>query len=153
MSFGISMLLPRRDDMKIAQRFNVGSRDGKFRSPGGTAEAQVGDPTFCRPSGTRFASHLHPALKRWATVVRPPGTRFLSLGSPEATGTNLAFKSHDAKTLDDYCLPGPVGLRAHGVCSAYQFVEMVFVHGYRGNLWRTHRRPVEGIQRQIVTNL
>ncbi len=67
------MTLSRRDNVKIAQRFNAGSCGGMALSPGGTAEV------FCRPSGTRFPSRLNPALKRWAIVGCPSGTNCCSI--------------------------------------------------------------------------
>ncbi len=59
--------------MKIAQRFNAGSRDQWISSPGETIEI-LGCESFSRPYGT--ASHLcpNPALKRRAIFACPSGT-------------------------------------------------------------------------------
>ena len=85
MPFGNSgSRLSRRDSVKIAQRFNAGSRGWIPASPGGTTETRRRPPVFCRPSGTRFRRCRNPALKRWAIVGCPSGTT--ALNSRKALG-------------------------------------------------------------------
>ena len=63
--------------MTIAQRFNAGLKATGGSSPAGTAE--IIDWQFGRPCGTNeITSWFNPALKRWAIVGCPCGTK----GSP-----------------------------------------------------------------------
>ncbi len=90
MPFGNSAGMSRRDNVRIAQRFNAGWHGWIVPSPGATAEPRIGNPVFCRPFGTQCHSCLHPALKRWAIFGCPSGTNF----SPNSRKA-LALKAQD----------------------------------------------------------
>ena len=68
MPFGNSMSSSRRDNVKIAQRFNAGWQGGMAMSPGGTAEA------FGRPSGTHLVTRPDPALNHRVVLACPGRT-------------------------------------------------------------------------------
>jgi len=53
---GDSIFLSRREQLKIAQRFNAGSSEGNYRSPGGTTDHRHAGRIFKRPSGTKIDS-------------------------------------------------------------------------------------------------
>ena len=61
--------------MRLAQRFNAGVSVRCGLSPGGTAEGTGLVPEFSRPFGTWRFGALFPALKRWAILTCPSGTR------------------------------------------------------------------------------
>src|SRR5262245_2729097 len=63
--------------MIIAQRFNAGNaaRDTPKSRRDGRKDLRCVRPRFGRPYGTCAACALNPALKRWAIVRCPSGTR------------------------------------------------------------------------------
>ena len=61
--------------VRIAQRFNAGESVRCSLSPGGTADGTALAPEFSRPFGTWPFVALFPALKRWAILTCPSGTR------------------------------------------------------------------------------
>ena len=61
-----------RENSPAFQRWVVRCRPP---SPVGTAEAQARNPVFYRPFGTCFRFGPNPALKRWAIIGCPSGTR------------------------------------------------------------------------------
>jgi len=71
--------LSRRDLLRIARRFNAGNDEKTEFRPEGTVEPRrsgvstSGDSAV--PSGLIRLPTAHPALKRWATVACPSGTK------------------------------------------------------------------------------
>ena len=64
----------RRDIVRIAQRFNAGSRQEGKRVPEGRQKTGFRSPASAVPPGLWGGSNHDPALKRWAIVECPSGT-------------------------------------------------------------------------------
>jgi hypothetical protein len=79
--------LSRRDSVKIARRFNAGTRSKDQQSPEGTADFSFSSPCVCsRPFGTQVVCAAVPAVNCRAIVECPSGTFWKNVQTPGPAG-------------------------------------------------------------------